>query len=178
MAKTANNSLILMTLAIAVSGVLVTGGIKGNALLAAKAKEQGDVTESVIRWKRSYRALAGTLEKWEKTYKPASGVQDMLAIVSLLDLSAYGLRANMDSLVLRTDTQVSSNNVDIGLTKLCLATGGESFTVEADSYDALLKGVDRLSHRADIFVDNISILGDKEVPQAKFGDLCVFLRSE
>lgn len=178
MAKTAHNSLILMMLAIATSGVLVAGGLNGHALLAARAKEQSDVTESVIRWKRSYRALAGTQEQWEKVYKPASRVQDMLAIVTLLDLSSYGLRANMDALVLRTDTQVTSKNVDIGLTKLCLATGGEYFIVEADSYDALLKGVDRLSHRADIFLDNTSILGDKDVPQAKFGDLCVFLRSE
>jgi hypothetical protein len=178
MAKSTNHSLILMVLALAVAGVLTTGGIEGHAVLSAKAKEQTDVAESVIRWKRSYRALTGTQEKWERTYKPASGVQDLLSIVSLLDLQAYGLQANMDSLVLQTDTQVKANNVDIGLTKLCLATGGEAFTVKAASYDALLKGVDRISHRADIFVDNISILGDKDVPQAKFGELCIFLRSE
>lgn len=178
MAKAANNSLILVMLAIAISGVFVTGGLNGHALLSEKAKEQSAVTESVVRWKRSYRALAGTQEKWAKTYKPASGLRDLLAIVALLDLPAYGLQANMDSLVLRTDSQVSANNVELGLTKLCLATGGESFTVEARNYDDLLKGVNQLSHRPDIFVDNISILGDKDVPQAKFGDLCVFLRSE
>lgn len=178
MAKAANNSLIIMLLSVGLAGVLVSSGITGHAVLADKTKEQTAITEAVVRWKRSFRALAGTQEQWDKVYKPASSVRDQLSLFALLNLPQYGLRANTDAVVLRTSSAVTSNNVDLALTKLCLATGGESFVVEAENYDALLRGLSMLSRRADVHLDNISILGEKDVPQAKLGDLCVYLRSE
>jgi len=80
--------------------------------------------------------------------------------------------------VLQTNTAVTSNNVDLALTKLCLATGGDNFIVEAASYDALLRGIAMLARRPDIGIGDISVLGDKDGPQAKLGNLCVYLRSE
>lgn len=178
MAKSANHSLVVMLLAVGISGVLLTGALASHRVLVSKTAEQSAITQSVIRWKSSYRALAGTQEAWAKTYKGASSVRDQLALISLLDLARYGLSADTDSLVLRTDTAVTANNIDLALTKLCLGTGGDSFSVSAANYDALLRGLSQLTQRKDIFVDNISVLGDKSMPQAKLGDLCIFLRNE
>lgn len=178
MAKSANQGLVIWILAVALAAVFALAGIKSYQLLSAKAKEQTAVTESVMRWKRSYMALGGTQDRWKKTYRAASSIPDLLTLIGLLDLQATGLKANTDLLVLKTDEQVKGNNIPLGLTKLCLGTGQDSFLVEAGSYDELLRGVDRLAHRADIFVDNISIVGDKDVPQARIGDLCILLRSE
>ena len=178
MVKQGNSSLVLLVLSVALAGVLVSGGVSSYRTLSGKAKEQQDITESVMRWKRSYLALAGTQERWKKTYPAASGIPDLLTLISLLDLPSLGLKADTDKLVLKTDEQVMANNVPVGLTKLCIGTGQENFVVEAGSYDALLKGLDKLAHRPDLFVDNISVVGDKDVPQARIGDLCMLLRSE
>ena len=178
MVKQGNSSLLLLMLSVALAGVLVSGGVSSYRTLSSKAKEQQDITESVMRWKRSYLALAGTQERWKKTYPAASSIPDLLTLISLLDLPSLGLKADTDKLVLKTDEQVTANNVPVGLTKLCIGTGQENFVVEAGSYDLLLKGVDRLAHRSDLFVDNISVVGDKDVPQARIGDLCMLLRSE
>lgn len=178
MAKSANGSPVVLVLAFALAGIFTFGGISSYKILAAKAKEQTAVTESVIRWKRSYMALAGTQERWKKTYPAASHIPDLWTLISLLDLRKLGLKADTDTLVLKTDEQLKANNVPLGLTKLCLGTSQDGFLVEANSYDELLKGVDRLAHRADIYVDNIAIMGDRDVPQAKIADLCMLLRSE
>lgn len=178
MVKQGNSSVVLLALSVALAGVLVSGGVSNYRTLSSKAKEQEAITESVMRWKRSYLALAGTQERWKKTYRAASSIPDLLTLISMLDLSSLGLKADTDKLVLKTDEQVTANNVPVGLTKLCIGTGQENFTVEAGSYDQLLKGIDKLAHRSDLFVDNISIMGDKDVPQARIGDLCLLLRSE
>ncbi|MQA40762.1 hypothetical protein [Rugamonas aquatica] len=178
MHKVANRSLLLTLLSLSLALVLTQAGLKGYATLAAKAKEQNAITDSVVRWKHSYLALAGTQERWGKTYRAASTIPDMLSLVALMDLPAYGLRASTDTLVLKTAEQLKANNIELGLTKLCLGTAAEHFVVEAGSYDALLRGLDKLAHRADVVVDNVSIVGEKEVPQAKLGELCLLFRSE
>lgn len=178
MAKAANTSLLSLLLAIGFAGVLITGGVSAYEVLSGKEHQQTAVTETVIRWKRSFRALAGTEAQWEQAYTKASNVRDQLAFTAILNLHTYGLKANTDALVFRTRTPVVSKGVDLALTKLCLGTGGDSFVVEANNYDALLSGLSMLANRKDIYVDNISILGDKDVPQAKLGNLCLYLRSE
>lgn len=178
MSKSASSNLTVVMLGIALAGVLVIGGINGHKTMSAKAKEQDGITESVVRWKRSYMALAGTQERWVKTYKSATGIPDLLSLVSLLNLPDYYLSANTDELVLKSVEQVTANGVELGLTKLCMSTEQEHFVVEAGTYDALLKGVEKLASRKDLYLDNISILGDKPIPQARIGELCLLLRSE
>lgn len=178
MARGANQGLIQLMLAIALAAIIALGGINSYKILAAKAKEQGLVTEKIIRWKQSYMALVGTQERFKKTYPAASSIPDLLTLASLLNLPALGLRANTDMLVLNSDESIILNGVEIGLTKLCLGTGQQNFLVDANSYDELLGGIDKLAHRADLVLDNISVVGDKDVPQARIGQLCILLRNE
>jgi hypothetical protein len=178
MAKSTHSNAIVLLLSVALAAVLGIAGVQGYKTMSNKAKEQTAITESVVRWKRSYMALAGTQDRWEKTYKAASGIPDMLTLVSLLNLTAYNLSADTDQLVLKSDEQVTANGEVLGLTKLCLGTGQENFIVEADSYGRLLAGVEQLARRSDVFLDNISVVGDKAVPQARIGEMCLLLRSE
>lgn len=178
MDRGSNGGLTLTLLAAAIGWVLLSAGVKSHQDLSQRAVEQTSATNSIARWKESYRELEGAIEEWDKTYKKASSVRDQLSLSELLNLEAYQLQADTDSVVIFKDDQVVSNNTMIGLTKLCLGTTGEKFEIKAASYDALINGITELAKRKDLFIGEITVIGDKAVPQTRLGSLCVYLRNE
>lgn len=164
-------------------GVVVVMGLQGvNAYrtLTEKASAQEAVTESVQRWKQSYMAVADSVKHWEANYRRDDTVQDLVSLFSIIDLGAYGLRADTDKLILNKVDPVAQNGMHIGLTKVCLATAGgvesAGLDVQADNYTALFAGLKRLAQRPDIYINTITVKGDKAVPLASLGDFCVLLR--
>lgn len=178
MHKSETRTLLMPLLALALAVVLLNFGYRSYQTLAAKTREQNVITEAVVRWKHSYLALAGTQERWSHAYRAGSTIPDMLSLVAMLNLPAYGLTAGTDTLVIKSADPVKVNQVELGLTKLCLSNSASYFAVESSSYEALLQGLDQLARRPDIQIDDVSIVGDKAAPQAKLGQLCLLFRSE
>ena len=160
--------------------VLGVQGVKAHRTLAEKAAAQESVTESVQRWKQSYLALADTMKRWESSYRREDSIQDLVSLYSAVGLAEYGLRADIDNLILNKVEPVTQNDVAIGLTRICLASAGSgdgaSLEVQAPNYQTLFTGLQQLSRRQDIVIGTIAVKGDKAAPVANLGDFCVLLR--
>lgn len=152
-------------------------GIKVHRVMSEKALAQHNVTESVNRWKQNYLALGESIKRWEKDYRTQASVPDLMTLISIIRLNDYGLSTNTDRIILEKIEPVVQNGMQIGLTKVCLATSsnGANLEVQASSYKELFKGINQLVNRRDIFVDSIAIKGDKSKPVANLGEFCILL---
>lgn len=173
-----SSNLLGWLLASAAAAILLQAGVLGYRQLADKAHQQSSISSSVARWKHSYLALAGTQERWEKSFQSVEQLPDLLSVARLLRLADYGLHANSDALELKSAEPVQSNGIALGLNKLCLGTGGDSFVIEAANYETLFSGLEKLAQRHDLLVDNVRIVGEKSVAQARIGLMCLYFRSQ
>jgi len=170
-----------LPLLIAMGFLIVAGvqGLKAYRTLSEKAVAQERATESVERWKQSYAALAGTVKRWESSYRHENSIQDLMSLYNAIGLEEYGLQTDVDTMILNKVEPVTQNGVALGLTCVYLASAGSgdtsSLEVRASNYQHLFAGVKRLSERPDIYIGMITIKGDK-TPTAKLGDFCVLLR--
>jgi hypothetical protein len=178
MAKLGSDNFIQIILALVFTSLLIAGGMDAYKTLESKKIAQIGVTESIERWKQSYKALQGVVKEWRTTYTSSKNVPDIRSIVALINIGSMGLTADTDNLVLSSATQMKMSNVDIELSKICLGVNSEYFIVKAATYPELLKGIDALAHRPDLYIGNVSIQGELAMPQAKIGEFCVFLRNE
>lgn len=172
---------LTLLVATVAAGLFAMGGVRGYQVLAAKTGEQDLSTESLERWSKSYLALGESRARWVRSYRREDNAQDVLSLIGLAGLEAYGLIADADSVVLTSLEQVNANGAPIGLTRICMGTGsadGGGLVVHAASYDALLHGVERLAKRKDVSLGNITVQGDKVVPLANLGDFCLLLRND
>lgn len=168
---------LLVGLALGLAAISTMQGIKVHRVMTEKAMAQHNVTESVNRWKQNYLALGESIKRWGKDYRTQESVPDLMTLISIIRLNDYGLTANTDRIILERINPVIQNGAPIGLAKVCLATSNNigSLEIQAPSYRELFKGIKELTNRADIFVDSISIKGDKPNPVANLGDFCVLL---
>lgn len=168
----------LVVAALAFVALSATQGLKAHRTLTEKALSQAEVTESVHRWKQNYLALGESVKRWEQDYRRQDSVGDLMSLYSLMNLGGYGLAINTDSMIVNKIVPELQNSMPIGLTRICLASGGSgdgSVEVQAQSYQDLFSGIQRLAARPDIFIGNISIKGDKSVASANLGEFCVLL---
>ena len=168
-------------LAIFVAMIFAYEGVRGYQVLLAKAVQQDEVTETMLHFKSAFMALADSRAKWDKSYRRESSVQDIVSLFSIVELGKYGLAADTDSLVLSKVEQVTGSNAPLGLTKICISSGSmDSFglVVQAPNYQNLMTGIEQLAKRPDIYLGNIEVKGDKQIPIAKLGDFCLLLRND
>lgn len=163
--------------AFALAIVFLTAAVPGYRTLGAKASAQAVITDKLHRWQQSYRALTKATAAWDSSYMPESSVRDLLTLVGLVHIGSYGLSINPDKLTLSRVEAVKHGGVALGLTRVCLATGGgKTLAVSADHYRDLINGVARLAVRPDIEIGSFTIEGDKPAPVAALGDFCILLR--
>ena len=176
---TSATSRLWWLIALAFAAILATGGIKGYRILSNKAGEQETVTESVIRWKQNYLALAESIKRWDASYRREESIPDMLSLIAVVNFGAYGLASDPDTIMIQKIDQVRRGNAPIGLSSVCLASAGAPGTsaleLNAPSYAALFEGVQRLARRADISIGSIAIRVEKGTPIGSLGDFCVLL---
>lgn len=165
--------------------VLILQGSGTLSVLNQKVDQQKVVTEGVHRWKQSYMALREVLSAWESDYRRDETIQDLVSLYAMIGLNGYGLHADEDNVILNNVEPITSNNLHIGLTKICLvSTRGPdrgSLLVHAANYETLFAGLNKLAERPDIFIGNVTIKGgqnaDTKVATATLGDFCVLLRT-
>ena len=170
---------LLVALALGLAIISGIQGMKASRIMNEKALAQDNVTESVNRWKQNYLALGESIKRWGSDYRNQESVPDLMALIAIVNLGSYGLSTDADLLILNKIEPVTQNGMPIGLTKVCLATSsnGAALEVKAPTYRDLFQGIKKLSNRPDIFVDAITIKGDKPNPVANLGEFCVLLRN-
>ena len=103
----------------------------------------------------------------------------MRGLIELANLQGAGLTTKTDGISVSAVEPVTHNNLNIGLTRMCLASqgvsDGKSLEVSAPDYKTLFAGIKQLTDRPDIHVKSIVVLGDKKVPTANLGEFCVLL---
>lgn len=169
----------LRLLACTFAAIFVMQGSKAYSTLAAKAQAQHAATEKVMRFKESLAKLANVRTHWEKSYAPEERVQDMLTLLALVNFEDYGIETDNDNLLVQKVEAVKLGEVELELSKVCLATGvgdGASLYVRAGNYSALLNGIKQLAKRPDIAIGNIALQGESAFPLAKLGEFCLYLR--
>lgn len=178
MDKLGSENFIRLIISLLLASILLVSGIESYKALSKRAVEQTNITESINRWKQSYKALQSVIKEWNGTYHSVAKAPDDRAIVSLINLSALGLSAETDYMVLNSVTPIAMRGIDLGLTKICLGIKGENFVVSAPTYADLLLGLDRLAARADLTISTVTIIGEATFPQANLGGFCILLRND
>ena len=168
---------ILSVMAIGLVLLSAVQGMRAHRVMADKALAQANITESVHRWKQNYLALGDAVKRWGSDYRNQESVPDLMTLIAHIRLSDYGLTVKTDAVILNKIIPVTHGEMQIGLTKVCLATNshGAALEVQAPTYQALFAGIKQLAKRPDISIEILSIKGDKTVPVASLGDFCVLL---
>lgn len=163
-------------------GVFLVAAFQANgawSVMKDKVQAQQNVTESVYRWTESFTALNKSIEAWGKTYAKETSLQDLRGLLELANLEGAGLSIKTDDVGVQAVEPVKHNNLNIGLTSICLGSqgvgDGKSLEVSAPDYRSLFAGIKKLTDRPDISIKKIVVLGDKKVPTANLGDFCVLL---
>lgn len=178
MNKLGSENFIRLIIALMFGSILLVGGIASYKALIKRTTEQVAINDSINRWKQSYKALQVVVKEWNSTFHTSSNKLDDRGIIQLINLGGVGLTAETDYLVLLSNTPVTSRGLDLGLSKICLGTKGDTFSVSAPSYSELLAGLERLAARSDLTINTITIVGDATFPQANLGGFCVLIRNE
>lgn len=165
------------------SGIMLMQAWNYHFIIQGKSIAQELIIEGLNRWKQQYLAVNESRIKWENSYLHEDKIQDVAALIQLVDFPAAGLTSDPDTIALTKVEQVTQDqksDMPLGLTRICMSSGtadGYSLQVSAPTYQLLLDGLDRLAKRPDIQIGSISVEGDKKVPIAKLGDFCVLLRN-
>ncbi len=171
---------MLIISACIVSGMFVMQGLKAYGTLNGKAVAQDAVTENLVRWKEMFLALSESRQKWDNSFRREDTVEDMVHLISHVGFEKYGIETDNDNAILTKVEQITQGESPIGITKICMATGagdGGALFVRAQNYQTLMKGIEQLARRPDIYIATISLQGDKAFPLAKLGDFCILLRN-
>jgi hypothetical protein len=144
-----------------------------NAMLA-KAGEQKKALEDFRQWRSTYEALIPIQKQWGDTFKPAAQARDLLSLHALMGTE---LKTNMDLLVVEKLDRMKVNELDLGLSRICLTTSGENgVAFEGESFSTLLMEVRKLAARSDIEMGQIKVLEHKGKPTALVNGFCLLLK--
>jgi hypothetical protein len=144
-----------------------------NAMLA-KAGEQTKALEDLRQWRSTYEALIPVQKQWGDAFKPAAAARDLFSLHSLM---GSGLKTNMDLLVVEKLDRLKVNGVELGLSRICLNTSGESgLAFQSESFSTLLAEMRKMASRSDIEMGQIKVLEHKGKPTALVSGFCLLLK--
>lgn len=179
------NRKLIQMVAVASFGIMVYQGFQIRNSLVEKAVTQQAVVEGLERWRQQYLAVRESRVRWEKQYPKIDTVHGIEPMIAHINFEAYGLQSDPDKMkVVQAEeiTQGPQGGVPLGLVSTCLATSSGDrnvLEVSAPTYQALMAGIDKLAHRPDISIGNISVKkGDVKSPIGRLGDFCVLMRSD
>lgn len=166
-----------LAFAVVFAVILAYNGSTGFELVGQKREDQERAFQTFDRFAKSYRALLPVKARWEKIFTPAAKVKDVYSIYRLIDPASVGLFSPPDSMAISKLQRVLSDGKDIGLTVVCPKTGGRDvFVVTAPSITDMLQGVQRLSERVDIQLNDINLVSNTPGKVTAELGLCVLLR--
>jgi hypothetical protein len=120
------------------------------------------------------------MRAWSVHYPAESALPDLYSLYQGLQLDRYGLQSNPDQLTVgKSNEEVTRNGTPLGLTRVCLRSGGTDgggFLVAAADYSSLFHGLRQLAKRPDIEIASIAVQGDHPTPLAKLDGFCILVR--
>lgn len=148
--------------------------------LSAIEARQTAANERLSDWKSQYEPLIPVNDRWKKEFVSEGQAKDLLRLYKLANIEQHGLSADVDLVKQSLSIPVLVNGMEVGLTKLCLATEGSSLVVRAPSIKSLRLGLHQLSQRSDISLGSLSLSFDDEtgLGTASINPFCVLVRTD
>lgn len=157
--------------------VLLFLGLSGwntSSAMFAKAKEQQKALEDFRQWRSTYEALIPVQKQWGQSFKAAADARDLLTLHSLIGST---LKTDLDRLVVEKIDRVKVDERELGLSRACLNSSGESgLAFQSDSFSSLLSGLKVLAARNDIEMGTVKVLEYKSKPTALVQGFCLLLK--
>lgn len=166
---------------ISLIALAITQGQKGKRELQNVATRQEKAVNDIKLWQESYQALKPITLRMEKTFQPASNVQDISQLHDLLGIEKSGVITDPEKLIASKVDWVKQNGVDIGVIQVFVRTQGSSgLVIQASSFRKLLDGLKHLISREDLSIAGVSLITDKsnKMPTAVLDGFCVYLRNK
>lgn len=175
---TNSNKTALITAAI-ISVITIKGVLQAHKATIALIAKQEQSTDNMARWTATYKALKPTDDQWRSAFQNGSSIKDLLSLYQSINQEMVGLHSSADLLVVTKVERLTFNNLDIGLSAIEISTTGKpGFFVTADSYSALINGIQRLVGRKDIRFRGIVLIAQPDAahPQAIIEGMAILLR--
>ena len=154
--------------------VLALSGGKLSTALFVKAKEQEQALADFRLWRSTYDALAPVQDSWNQSFQPVDSARDML---SLHRLMATSLKTNLDKMAVGKIERVKVSGHELGLSRVCLTTPGESgFVLQGESVSHLVSALKSLAARPDVEMDEVKVVMRESRPTALVHNFCLLLR--
>jgi hypothetical protein len=177
----ANNSFkaLMMPVCLLVSATLVVKGVDAYSILSKNTKAQMEATDKLQQWSTTFRALAVSMEQWQKNYRAIPTENTITDALAIAAFEKYGVETDVDNVLINAVDTIQSGGVDIGMNRVCLTTGVEGGTtlfLRSTSYEGLLNGLTALSKRPDVEIGAVSLFGNGPFPVAKITGFCLLAR--
>lgn len=113
--------------------------------------------------------------EWDKAFRTAESARDIYTLVGYIGES--GIAPNPDKVTVERLERVTSNGLDIGLSRVCLTTVAETgLAFEGDSFSAILAGLRRVSQQPGIELGAVKLLENNGKANAVVSGFCLLLR--
>ncbi|MCP4022659.1 MAG: hypothetical protein GY729_12520 [Desulfobacteraceae bacterium] len=171
---------IVVGLAVIILCVVTINSTKQALRLSKKKiKAQHENNVALDRFKSIYDGLKPVKDNWNTTYQDSAKFKDHLRLYEMLGIERYGLKSDAEKLNPKEIERVYYQGTNIGLDRICLKSKNASgFLITANSFSDMMKGLDNLTKRKDIRMDNIKLVLQKQQPSAVIENFCVLFRSK
>jgi hypothetical protein len=145
-----------------------------SSAMFAKANEQEKTLENFRQWRSTYEALIPVQKQWGESFRSANDARDLL---SLHKLMGSNLKTNMDRLVVEKVDRMKVGDLELGLSRVCFASVGESgLAFEGESFSILVSELRKMAGRHDIEMGRVKVLEHKSKPTALVQGFCLLLK--
>lgn len=165
-----------MSLLLGVIVLLFLGlsGWKTSSAMFAKATEQEKALEDFRQWRSTYEALIPVQKQWGQSFKAAADARDLLSLHNLIGST---LKTDLDRLVVEKIDRVKVAELELGLSRVCLTSSGESgMAFQAESFSTLVSELKAMAARNDIEMTTVKVLEYKSKPTALVQGFCLLLK--
>lgn len=163
--------------AIMVVLLLAFSGYNGFKVANERKIQQEQALEAFRQWKTEYLALKPIQDKWDATYPNAKDIRD---VNSLYKLIQGHIQTNPDKLLVEKIERVTSNGIEVGLSRVCLVTSGEmGFAIEAESPSKLFLAARSLLELSFVSAKSFTVKEDTAKAgnlKGTFGSFCIMVR--
>jgi hypothetical protein len=149
-------------------------GWNTSSAMFEKAAQQEKVLEDFRQWRSTYEALIPVQKQWSGAFQSANDARDLLSLHKLMGSS---LKTDMDRLVVEKIDRLKAGDQELGLSRVCFATVGESgVAFQGESFSVLVSELKTMAARHDIELGRVKILEHTSKPTALIQGFCLLLK--
>lgn len=175
----AKHSRLAVYLALLFAGVVGLNTWETIRHVRSVIERQEAVTAQLQRWRATYAALRPVEAQWTSQIQSVSEFKDLLSLYHALNIERTGLLSSADLIVVDSISRVTEGGTDIGAIAVTISSAGkQGVIVSAETYSALIHGLNELVNRRDVRIGSVMIGSDtgSKTPQAVITGLALILR--